>query len=50
MMTWHERAHRDPAHEWLREVARRLTVEAVAERQGSTEQDCEPGSASPDPR
>ena len=36
VMTWHERAHRDPAHEWLRELARRLTVEAVAERQGST--------------
>ena len=35
MMTWHERSHRDPAHEWLRELARRLTVEAVAERRGS---------------
>jgi DNA-binding transcriptional LysR family regulator len=35
VMTWHERAHRDPAHEWLRELARRLTVQAVAERQGS---------------
>jgi DNA-binding transcriptional LysR family regulator len=33
-MTWHERAHRDPAHEWLREVARRLTVEALIERRG----------------
>ncbi len=33
-MTWHERAHRDPAHEWLRELARRLTVEALAERRG----------------
>lgn len=31
-MTWHERVHRDPAHEWLRELARRLTVEALAER------------------
>lgn len=33
-MTWHERVHRDPAHEWLREVSRRLTVEAVADRRG----------------
>lgn len=31
-MTWHERAHRDPAHEWLRELSRRITVEALAER------------------
>jgi DNA-binding transcriptional LysR family regulator len=35
MMTWHERAHRDPAHEWLRELSRRLTVEAVAERRAN---------------
>ncbi|MCA9709009.1 MAG: LysR family transcriptional regulator [Myxococcales bacterium] len=28
-MTWHERAHRDPAHVWLRELSRRLTVEAL---------------------
>jgi DNA-binding transcriptional LysR family regulator len=34
MMTWHERAQRDPAHEWLRELSRRLTVEAVAQRRG----------------
>jgi len=34
MMTWHERAHRDPAHEWLRELARRITAETVASRQG----------------
>lgn len=32
VMTWHERSHRDPAHEWLRELARRTTVEALAER------------------
>ena len=34
MMTWHERSHRDPGHEWLRELSRRLTVEALAERRG----------------
>lgn len=33
-MTWHERAHRDPAHEWLRELSRRLTVEALSARRG----------------
>lgn len=44
MMTWHERSHRDPAHEWLRELSRRLTVEALAERRGH-----EPLSADPHP-
>ena len=34
MMTWHERAHRDPAHEWLRELARGLTVESMSGRRG----------------
>lgn len=34
MMTWHERSHRDLAHEWLRELARRTTAEALAERRG----------------
>jgi DNA-binding transcriptional LysR family regulator len=38
-MTWHERAHRDPAHEWLREVSRRITVEALAERRGDPVRD-----------
>jgi DNA-binding transcriptional LysR family regulator len=33
-MTWHERAHRDPAHEWLRELSRRITVEALVQRRG----------------
>lgn len=37
MMTWHERSQRDPAHEWLRELARSLTVEALAERRGPLE-------------
>lgn len=31
-MTWHERSHRDPAHGWLRDLSRRLTVEALVER------------------
>ncbi len=34
MMTWHERAHRDPAHRWVRELSRRLTAEAIAARRG----------------
>lgn len=29
-MTWHERVHRDPAHQWIRDLSRRLTVEALA--------------------
>lgn len=31
-MTWHERSHRDPAHGWLRDLSRNLTVEALVER------------------
>ncbi|MEM9452819.1 MAG: LysR family transcriptional regulator [Myxococcota bacterium] len=30
-MTWHERSHRDPAHAWLRDLARNLTVEALVD-------------------
>ncbi|MEM7151268.1 MAG: LysR family transcriptional regulator [Myxococcota bacterium] len=30
MATWHERVHRDPAHRWLRELARDMTVQALA--------------------
>lgn len=30
-MTWHERAHRDPGHAWLRDLARNLTIEAAAQ-------------------
>lgn len=29
MATWHERVHRDPAHRWLRELARDMTVQAL---------------------
>ncbi|MCH9683335.1 MAG: LysR family transcriptional regulator [Deltaproteobacteria bacterium] len=36
MATWHERAHRDPAHRWLRELSRDLTRAALAERRGET--------------
>ncbi len=34
--TWHERSHRDPAHRWLRELARGLTVATLEERRGKT--------------
>lgn len=33
-MTWHERTHRDPAHRWMRDLSRRLTVEALADSPG----------------
>lgn len=49
MATWHERSHRDPAHQWLRDLSRRLTIESLAQH-GYREPDEGPvGGHEPEP-